>query len=79
MGLLYAQVSTYQLEALLKWESWHVPMPVRKSFCICIAMEGHDAQEVQIMQQCSFDRNIVQFYGFCPSPPMLVLEFMEVR
>ena len=31
------------------------------------------------MQQCSFDRNIVQFYGFCPSPPMLVLEFMEVR
>lgn len=37
------------------------------------------AQEVQIMQQCSFDRNIVQFYGFCPSPPMLVLEFMEAR
>ncbi|KAK9832049.1 hypothetical protein WJX81_002111 [Elliptochloris bilobata] len=34
-------------------------------------------REVQIMQQCSFDRNIVQFYGFCPSPPMLVLEFME--
>jgi hypothetical protein len=31
------------------------------------------------MQQCSFDRNIVQFYGFCPSPPMLVLEFMEAR
>ena len=39
----------------------------------------HGVQEVQIMQQCSFDRNIVQFYGFCPSPPMLVLEFMEVR
>ena len=34
-------------------------------------------REVQIMQQCSFDRNIVQFYGFCPEPPMLVLEFME--
>lgn len=41
-------------------------------------MEEHGVQEVQIMQQCSFDRNIVQFYGFCPSPPMLVLEFMEV-
>ncbi|BDA40607.1 probable serine/threonine-protein kinase CTR1 at N-terminal half [Coccomyxa sp. Obi] len=34
-------------------------------------------REVYIMQQCSFDRNIVQFYGFCVSPPMLVLEFME--
>lgn len=46
--------------------------------CISTAMGEPDAQEVQIMQQCSFDRNIVQFYGFCPSPPMLVLEFMEV-
>lgn len=26
------------------------------------------AQEVYIMQQCSFDRNIVQFYGDFPIP-----------
>jgi hypothetical protein len=36
-------------------------------------------KEIQMMEQLSFDRNIVQFYGACLAPPhpMLILEFME--
>lgn len=36
-------------------------------------------QEIQMMEQLSFDRNIVQFYGACLAPPhpMLILEYME--